>query len=111
MIFSSIGLSRLARDQRLELPLELGDLVAVSPDAATELVERALEPLPLLGDEQQEAVPFGVELTDLLLELLLRPTGLLRLARQLSRRDSRSALAVLLELRARCGELELRARR
>src|SRR5215472_4558903 len=100
MIFSSIGLllacspsesasgagapippsDELARDQGLELPLELGELVAVSSQAAAEIVERVLEPLPLLGDELQEAVPFGLELTDLPLQLLRVPAGVLRLA-------------------------------
>ena len=45
--------SWLPGNQRLELPLELGELVAVPPDAAAERVERLLEPFALLGEELQ----------------------------------------------------------
>ena len=50
------------------------------PDAAAELVERPLEPLPLVGDELQEAVPFGLELTDASFQRLRVPASRLRLS-------------------------------
>ncbi len=70
----------LARNERLELPLELGQLVRVAPDAASELVERVLEPLTFRGDELLQTVSLGFELTDSLLEPFCVALGRLRLA-------------------------------
>lgn len=70
----------LARNERLELPLELGQLVRVAPDSASELVECVLEPLTLRGDELLQIVSLGLELTDSLLEPLCVALGSLRLA-------------------------------
>lgn len=70
----------LARNERLELSLELGQLVCVAPDAASELVERVLEPLTLRGDELLQTVSLGFELTDSLLEPFCVALGGLRLA-------------------------------
>ena len=70
----------LARNQGLELPLELGELLRVAPDAAAELVERVLEPFALGGDEVLEAVALGFELTDSLLEPFCVALGHVRLA-------------------------------
>ena len=69
----------------------------MSPDAAAELVERPPEPVLFFGDERQEAVPFGLELVDLLLEILRVSAGRLGLARAL-RCEIRKRLPVLLEL-------------
>ncbi len=76
------------------------------PDAAAEIVERPVEPVTLIGDELQEAVPFGLELTDLSLELVRVPASRLRLPREL-RREVRERVTVLLELGDRCGQLRL----
>jgi hypothetical protein len=70
----------LARNERLELPLELGQLVRVAPDAASELVERVFEPLTFRGDELLQTVSLGFELTDSLLEPFCVALGRLRLA-------------------------------
>src|SRR3954454_21646635 len=71
-----------AGDQCLELPLELcelaavtpepaAELAAVTPDPAADLVERALEPFALLRDEFLQALLHLFELQNLPLEPLL----------------------------------------
>ena len=79
------------------------------PDPAAERVECLLEPFALVGDELLQAVPFGYELADSLLELLGVLTCGLRLAREL-RCQVRERLPVLLELRSGGRELDLELR-
>ena len=76
------------------------------PDSAAEVVEGPVEPLALLGHDSQEAVPFGLELTDLPLELLCVPARRLRLPSELGR-EVRERAPVLLELRDGRSQLRL----
>ena len=69
----------------------------MAPDAAAEVAERLVEPLALLGHELQEAVPFGLELTDVLLEPQCVPARRLGLPGELGR-EVCERVPVLLEL-------------
>src|SRR5436853_276965 len=98
-----------ARNQRLELSLELGELGAVPADTATERVERLFEALALDCDKLVQFVPLGFELADPQLELLRVQLGCLGLAGEL-RRELRERLPVLLELSAGRHEVGLELR-